>query len=119
MDSPQEIEVWYVLPALRKAIAEELLRLGLKQTEIAKKLDVTEAAISHYIKSKRAAELKFSGDVKLKISQAAKRIANSQADLMEELQKLCSTVKNQGLLCRVHKKHSKSDLKSCRICETR
>ena len=119
MESPQEIEIWYVLPALRKAIAEELLKLGLKQREIARKLDVTEAAVSNYVKSKRAAELKFSGEMRSRISQAAKKIANSKADMMGELQKLCSAVRNQGLLCRVHKKHSKSDLKSCRICETR
>ena len=31
MDTPQEIEVWYVLPALRREIAIALKKQGLKQ----------------------------------------------------------------------------------------
>ncbi len=119
MESPQEIEVWYILPAIRKAIAEELLKLGLKQKDIAEKLDVTGAAVSQYLKSKRASQMKFTGTIKAKITESAKRIANGQVNMMEELQKLCTIARKEGILCKIHKKHSSADLKCCKICDTR
>lgn len=115
MESPQEIEVWYVLPALRKALAEELLKLGLKQKEIAEKLHVTGAAVSQYIKSKRAADIKFPQQLKGAISDSAKRIAKS-GSAPKETQKLCTLIRTRGLLCKIHKRHTKSNLKNCEAC---
>ena len=36
---PQEIEVWYVLPAIRKQLALELIKQGLTQSQVSKLLD--------------------------------------------------------------------------------
>ena len=38
MKLPQEIDVWYIIPAIRREFAKGLLKKGLKQREIAKKL---------------------------------------------------------------------------------
>ena len=116
MDSPQEIEVWYVLPALRRALAEEMLKLGISQKAIAGKLHVTEAAISQYIKSKRATEMKFPADIKKLITQSAKRITEQDSGILKETQALCNQIRSKELLCKLHKKHSKADLKNCKVC---
>ncbi|MFH0752551.1 MAG: helix-turn-helix domain-containing protein [archaeon] len=116
MESPQEVEVWYVLPALRKALAEEMLKLGLKQKEIAEKLHVTGAAISQYLKSKRAANIKFPQKIRKAIQISAKSIAKSDA-VMAETQKLCTLIRKHGLLCKIHKRHTKCDLKKCEVCK--
>lgn len=51
----------FILPAVRKVIVFELLKRGMKSKEIAKILGITPAAISQYIKGKRAVmELKES-----------------------------------------------------------
>ena len=54
IQSPQSIELHYVLPAVRREIALKLKEKGLGQKEIAKRLSVTEAAVSQYINDKRA-----------------------------------------------------------------
>ena len=51
---PQEIEVWYVLPAIRKELVVTLKEKNLTQKKIAEFLNITEAAVSQYIKQKRA-----------------------------------------------------------------
>ena len=52
----QEIEVWYVIPAIRKEIAKGLVKKGLKQRAVARKLEITDAAVSQYFNSKRGGE---------------------------------------------------------------
>jgi len=51
---------------IKAKLARELLKRGLSQKEIAKELDVTEAAVSQYLSGKRA---------KKQISGKPKRIA--------------------------------------------
>ena len=43
---PQEIEVWYLIPAIRAELAKELLKEGINQTKIASILNITNAAVS-------------------------------------------------------------------------
>ncbi|MFH1328275.1 MAG: hypothetical protein ABIH76_05470, partial [Candidatus Bathyarchaeota archaeon] len=57
--TPQEIEVWYVLPALRREFAKAFLETGMKQKDIAKIMEINEPAISQYLKAKRAKEFQF------------------------------------------------------------
>jgi len=116
MESPQEIEVWYILPSLRKALAEEMLKMGLKQKDIASKLHVTNSAVSQYIKSKRATNVKFTPDIRKLISSSAYRIVNAKANVLVEIQKLCTKIRSNGFLCKIHKKHSKCNLKNCKVC---
>ena len=57
---PQEVELWYLIPALRREIAKILVKdYDLSQVEIAKILKITESAVSQYLKEKRGNELKF------------------------------------------------------------
>ena len=52
---PQEIELWYIYPSLRKEIAKFMIKNhSLKQKEVADKLGVTKAAVSHYVNEKRS-----------------------------------------------------------------
>ena len=48
-----EIITWYALPAIRKEISSILKKKKLKVTEIGKLLDLTPAAVSQYLHSKR------------------------------------------------------------------
>ena len=115
---PQEIAVWYVLPSLRREIAKELIKIpGLNQKRAAEILGVTEAAISQYIKSKRASELKFSPHEKKKISQAAKKIATDEKKMRTILYELSKELMGKKSVCKVHRKHDKSLPKRCKICD--
>ena len=49
-----EIAVWNVLPVIRRELACTLVEeYGMKQTEVARRFGLTEAAISQYMKRKR------------------------------------------------------------------
>ena len=68
---PQEIEVWYILPAIRRDLTKSMINdLHLTQKEIAKIMGLTEAAVSQYIHSKRAKEIVFSNAVLKEIKQS-------------------------------------------------
>ena len=68
---PQEIEVRYILPAIRRDFAKILVKEKEKsQKEAADILDITEAAVSQYIHNKRAKEVVFSEDVSNEIRKS-------------------------------------------------
>lgn len=115
MKQPQEIEVWYILPAIRREIAKELINLGLKQKEIADILELTEPAVSQYFKSKRAKDVRFDSKIKRKIKEAANRIYQKPGILFKEIQDICNLIRKDKLICEVHKKYDKLE-KGCCIC---
>ncbi|MCK5239705.1 MAG: hypothetical protein KAR33_09175, partial [Candidatus Thorarchaeota archaeon] len=53
---PQEVEVWYVLPAIRRELARVMITKEIPQKQIAQMLGVTEPAVTQYKlnKSKRS-----------------------------------------------------------------
>ncbi len=110
---PQEIEVWYIIPAIRRELAKVLLKHKLKQKEIAKILGITEAAISQYLHKKRAQEIKFPKSMKKEFEIAAKAIIKNNKKAVSEILKLLNLTKKQGLACCVCKKYNKGILKIC------
>ena len=111
---PQEIEVWYVIPAIRKALAVSLSKLGLKQKDIAMKLGITGAAVSQYLKNKRAKDDIFNSKINQLIENAAQRISSSSCPV-KEITFLCKEIKNEKILCILHKKYSNKK-HCCGVC---
>ena len=114
---PQEVEVWYVIPALRRELATELKRFGMQQSDIADKLGLTKAAVSQYLSGKRAAQLKFEGAMKEHIKKSAKRIQKGAA-MVPEINSLIAEVWKTDLICKLHK--TQADIpKQCDWCKHR
>ena len=114
---PQEMEVWYLIPAIRRELAKIFIEeYGLKQKKAAQCLGMTEAAISQYMKSKRGTEIKFSDEAKDKIKKVAKDIAEKNGDITEEIYGLCRELKKSKVMCGIHKLHDKRVPKDCDIC---
>ena len=103
---PQEIEVWYVLPAIRAEMARELAGKGIKQAKIAEILGLTRAAICQYLKQKRANEIVFDGKIKKEIKKSCSKIIDDKSCAIREIQNICSFIKNSGFLCSIHKKYN-------------
>ncbi|MBT4174356.1 helix-turn-helix domain-containing protein [archaeon] len=118
MNLPQEIEVWYIIPAIRKELAKALLEEDLTQKEIAKRLCITEAAVSQYLKNKRGKDVKFSPAVLNQIKISARRIVDSKAKSasMKELQRICKYLKRRDHMCKIHRSLNQG-LKGCRACK--
>lgn len=110
---PQEIEVWYIIPAIRKELAKILTKKGLKQKEAAKILGTTEAAISQYLHKKRAQGIKFPEKIKKEIEKSADRIIKDNKVIVKEIISLINLVKQQGIACQACKKYNKGILKIC------
>jgi uncharacterized protein len=115
MDTPQEIEVWLILPTIRKQLALSLKEIGMKQKEIAKSLNLTEAAVSQYLNKKRGDEVKFDKEILSKIRLSASQIISKKSSVRTELQKILRDVKNNKFICGVCHTHTSSE-KGCSIC---
>jgi len=107
MDPQCEIIGKYVLPIFRSMLAKELVqKYHLSQTETAKKLGTTQAAVSQYLSSKRAykgieqAE-EFMPRLQVMAEDTAKKLVSkeiSAADITANFCGLCSTLcKNNNI----------------------
>lgn len=114
---PQEVEVWYIIPALRRELAQMLTQQhNLNQKEVAKILGITEAAISQYLHAKRAKDVAFTKEIKQSISDAAQRIAKDPRMMLYEMNRLCAETRNSKFICDVHHKYDKELTQECEIC---
>ena len=111
---PQEIEVFYVIPALRRELALFMKQGGKSQREIAHLLGVTEPAVSQYMTSKRAALVRFNEAIKAAIKASAQRITGA-ASMLREIQQLLHLVREERVVCRVHESLG-SVPTGCNVC---
>ena len=112
---PQEIEVWHVLPAIRRELASSLIKdCGYTQKQAARTLEITEAAISQYLSHKRAAKVSFDKRVLKEIKLSAKSVA-AGTPVIGEMQRLTDLPAVRELVCAMHKKedHLPAD---CALC---
>ena len=116
---PQEIEVRYIIPAIRRELASALIKEHKKsQKEVANILGLTEAAISQYRHSKRAKEVVFSGNVADEIKKSAEKILadkNKRQRVIAEISRISNLTTVKHILCDIHRQQSK-DLKHCNVC---
>jgi len=114
---PQELEVWYLIPALRKELARIFVeQYGLKQKQAANCLGITEAAISQYLKAKRGNEIKFSDKAKKEIEQTAKDVVEHKGDIMNRIYELCVSMRKSKAMCDFHRLQDKRIPKNCELC---
>ena len=143
---PQEVEVWYVLPAIRRELAKVMKtktvpRVGedgkkkehkITQKEIAKMLGVTEPAITQYLLKKKGrrsrgdqvviperflTELDKSADTMIKQYQTG----GANEDMFEvmtfEINRLIKVIRDDGAMCDIHRKFSAHVKDKCSACD--
>lgn len=111
MDPQCEIIGKYVLPIFRSMLSKELVqKYNFSQTEAAKKLGTTQAAVSQYLSSKRAYKgiehvEQFLPKIQAMADETARKIVNKEigaGDVTFDFCKLCVTfckkdnVKSEG-----------------------
>lgn len=101
MKVPCQTIVWDVLPAIRAAIAEELVNLGISQQETARLLDMAPSAISQYLSKKRGYRIEFEDDVKDAIRSIALDLSNGEVpDLAKRVCNICTMLQDSDSSCR-------------------
>ena len=114
---PQELEVWYLIPAIRKELSKFFIdNYNFSQKEVAGILGITESAVSQYFKSKRANELKFDNKEKNIIKKYADKIVNDKKNIRKYLFELSNKLRGTKSLCDLHHKQDSSLPHNCRIC---
>lgn len=114
---PQEVEVWYLIPAIRRELTKILIKdHGLTQKKVSDILGLTESAVSQYIKSKRANTLQFNSDEMEKIKEYADKIMKDKENIKKYLFDLSIKLRGSDSLCKLHKKHDSSIDEHCKIC---
>lgn len=115
METPQEIEVWYVIPALRRELSKTLVSTGLTQRRAAEILGIKESAVSQYLSNKRGGDLTFTKTETEEIKHSAETLIQDPNKIMHELHRLTKLMRNCGLTCRLHKKKN-PELYDCDAC---
>ena len=110
---PQEIEVTYIIPSLRRELAVAMKESGLTQREKAKKLMVTEQAVSQYFSSKRASTVEFNDKVKQEIKRVAQTL--DEDNFKQEMLNLLKLSLKENITCQVCTKITKTH-NNCEVC---
>jgi len=99
---PQEIEAWYIIPAIRREISQCLIKdFGTSYEKVGKILGISKAAISQYTKGKRAAKIKLPKEIGTKIMSACKLLIKEKGHAVKEIDKILDHIKSRSLPCSV------------------
>jgi uncharacterized protein len=88
MEAPCQKIVWDVLPAIRAAVAVEIVRNGVSQVEAARMLEIAPSAVSQYLSGKRGYRIEFRDDIKQSIAQLAQDLKDGKVENL--VQRICS-----------------------------
>jgi len=120
---PQEVIVWYILPAIRRVLTNMLINdYHMPQTKIAQRFGLTEPAISQYKdkegkKNTRGKQVEFGKEVLAVISESARHIAeDDDVYAPKEVQRILKFIENGGYLCKFHKKFGIVHA-DCQVCK--
>ncbi|WP_233564756.1 transcriptional regulator [Methanohalophilus sp. RSK] len=79
-ETPCQVVVWDVLPAIRAALAKELVDNGVTQQEVAKLFGMAPSAVSQYLTKKRGYRIEFDDEIKVSIVSLAVDIQDGRVD---------------------------------------
>ncbi|MFW9847230.1 MAG: transcriptional regulator [Candidatus Thorarchaeota archaeon] len=131
---PQEVEVWYVLPALRRELAKTMkFERGQAQKRIARMLGVTEPAVTQYMldkkdkpKRSRGDQVKIPDSLKPELLKAADTIIEAWSSIeptshayettTREINRLITVLRDAGALCDIHREHCEGVHMDCNAC---
>ena len=99
---PQEIETFYVLPSIRRHLAQTMTEQGLKQKDVAHLLGINSATISQYRSSKRGNQVRFNKEVLTEIKKSATKIKD-RTSYLQETQHLLQYIRQTNALCQIHR----------------
>ncbi len=102
MKSPCEQIVWDVLPSIRAAIAEELIKRGISQKEVSRMLGITPPAVSQYLSKKRGYNIEFREDIRQAIGVLADDLIKEDikgTDLVKRICSICRMLQDDETAC--------------------
>ncbi len=144
---PQEVEVWYVLPAIRRELAKvmkkktvprtneegEVVDHKITQKEIARMLGVTEPAITQYLLKKKGRrsrgdqvdipdvilkEIDKSADIMIAEFEKARKDDDDIFEAMtSEINRIIRVMRDEGIMCDIHREFCAHVNDTCEACK--
>ncbi len=100
--TPCEIVVWEILPAIRAALAAELVKSGISQQSVATLFGMAPSAVSQYLTKKRGYKIEFDNEIKDLIAELSADIKGGQdVDIPRRFCQICKQVRTDGERCPV------------------
>ncbi|MEM1545019.1 MAG: hypothetical protein QXY40_02665 [Candidatus Methanomethylicia archaeon] len=122
---PCEVAVKAVIPAIRSAIVKVMYNeFGFKQISIAESLNITQAAVSQYIRGVRGTAISIDSipEIHSEIINFINKVIMENISRDEQIIhycKLCNTIRAKGLMCEIHKQYDLTIRKlNCSICKS-
>ena len=111
---PQEIEVWYIIPSIRKELAKILTeKYNLTFEKTGSILGISKSAVCQYLKNKRASKISLPASVKKEIAKSAAIISKNETMALKEIIRILSLMKKTKCSCGICQKYNKGILKQC------
>jgi len=118
-----ELVAQNLLPTIRALIAKELInKYKMTQQQAAKKLGITQSAISQYIRQLRGSKIKTIENDKIvlkEIEHFSDRLVsgelNDSSKMLEAFCYICKSIRKRKMICKLHKK-TFPELEECNIC---
>lgn len=111
---PQEIEVWYIIPAVRKELSRLLVKKhGLTFEKAGAILGISKAAVSQYLSNKRANKVKLPDVIKKEVEKSAEVVLKDNKRAVKEIERILKEMKRRKCSCDVCKKYNKEILDVC------
>ena len=129
---PQEVEVWYVLPSIRRELTRMLIEKDIPQKIIAQMLGVTEPAITQYklekstgrsrgdqvkIPKKQLSEIEKSAIIMIKAWNEKGDEDNIYETMTREINRLIRVLRDEGILCEIHREYCEGVHENCSACK--
>ena len=121
MKTPCELVVGKILPSLRASVVKELSgKYDMKQSEIARKLGITQASVSQYLSAARAGDgsiierfpkiLSYAEDISERIVAG-----ESRRQWYGALCEACMDIREEDEFCKMHR--IATNISGCDICK--
>ena len=110
---PQEIEVWYIIPAIRKEFSKALTNKGLTLEKAGEILGISKAAVSKYLHKKRASKFVLPADIKKEVEKSAEILIQDEKLAVREILKILKIIKDKRHSCILCKKFNKGIIGKC------
>jgi len=122
MLTPCEVVVKAVSPAIRALLAKTLLeKHGMKETQVAEILGVTQSAVSKYFQNARGTSIPLENITEIRtITDQMVALLLSEPTRQTEIMKLfcqaCSLIRDKGLMCPLCQLNQKAKIENCDFC---
>lgn len=78
-----DIDYKFLIPSIRREMVKIMFRQGMKQTDIARTLHISDASVSMYLAKQRAKAIQFSDEFKSQIELSVEKIQKGKGDFDE------------------------------------